>query len=253
MVYPQPAITGPWHLLVADDFHLDASGPEYRAALLMFFALCDTCRVPLSWAKTSGGDTVAWVGFELLHSSSCLGISQRRADWFIKWSLEVASSTYVNMSRFEEGLGRIMFVAGDRFLSLHPRGSIRRVPAYVTFILRYLARQVSQTRYFPCSMNITSIEQAPRVDAQASSERPGIGGWLPELDSDGQPSPSTSRWFSHAITKEEFPWVFERGGKPSLLISSLEALANYHCAQGLLPGQRHRFEEVDQPRTNMDG
>ena len=226
-----------WHLLVADDFHLDASGPEYRSALLMFFVLCDTCRVPLSWAKTSGGDTVAWVGFELLHSCSCLGISQRRADWFVKRSLEVASSTYVNMSRFEEGLGRIMFVAGAleyekpcmgplyRFLSLHPRGSIRRVPAYVTFILKYLAHQVSQTRYFPCSMNITSIEQAPRVDAQASSERTGIGGWLPELDSDGQPSPSTSRWFSHAITKEEFPWVFERGGKPSLLISSLEALA----------------------------
>ena len=66
-----------WHLLVADGFHLDASGPEYRAALLLFFVLCDTCRVPLSWAKTAGGDTVAWVGFELLHSSSCLGISQR--------------------------------------------------------------------------------------------------------------------------------------------------------------------------------
>ena len=204
-------------MLVADDFHLDASGPEYRAALLLFFVLCDTCRVPLSWAKTSGGDTVAWVGFELLHSSSCLGISQRRADWFVKWSLEIASSTYVNMSRFEEGLGRIMFVARAleyekpfmgplyRFLSLHPRESVRRVPAYVTFILRYLARQISHTRHFPCATSITSIEQAPRVDAHASSERTGKGGWLPELDSDGRPSPSTSRWFSHAITKEEFP------------------------------------------------
>ena len=50
-----------WHLLVADDFQLDASGPEYRAALLCFFVLCDTCRVPLSWSKTAGGDTVAWV------------------------------------------------------------------------------------------------------------------------------------------------------------------------------------------------
>ena len=70
----------------------------------------------------------------------------------------------MNMSRFEEGLGRIMFVAGAleyekpfmgplyRFLSLHPRGSIRRVPAYVTFILKYLAHQVSQTRHFPCAM-----------------------------------------------------------------------------------------------------
>ena len=170
-----------WHLLVADEFHPDASGPEYRAALLLFFVLCDTCRVPLSWAKTAGCETVAWVGLELLHSSSCLGISQRRADWFVKWSLEIAY-TYVNMSRFEEGLGRIMFVAGAqeyekpflgplyRFLSLHPRGSIRRIRAYVTFILRYLARQISHTRHFPCATSITPIEQAPRVDAQASSE-----------------------------------------------------------------------------------
>ena len=43
-----------WHLLVADDFQLDASGPEYRAAPLYFFVLCETCRVPLSWSKTAG-------------------------------------------------------------------------------------------------------------------------------------------------------------------------------------------------------
>ena len=140
-----------------------------------------------------------------------------------------------------------------RFLSLHPRGSIRRVRAYVTFILRYLARQVSHTRYFPCAMKNTSIEQAPRVDAQASSERTGVGGWLPELDSDGQPSPSTSRWFSHAITKEEFPWVFERGRKTLAAHLFSRSTGDYHCAQGLLPGQRHRLEEVDQPCTNVDG
>ena len=40
-----------WHLLVADDFHLDASGPEYRTALISFFVLCASCRVPLSWNK----------------------------------------------------------------------------------------------------------------------------------------------------------------------------------------------------------
>ena len=98
---------------------------------------------------------------------------------------------------------------------------LRRNTLYVTFIIRYLARQVSHTRHFPCATSITSIDQASRVDAQASSERTGIGGWLPELDSNGRPSPSTSRWFSHAITKEEFPWVFERGG--NLRCSSLRS------------------------------
>ena len=42
---------------------------------------------------------MAWVGFELLHARSELGISQRRADLFIKWTTEVSSSIYINMSR----------------------------------------------------------------------------------------------------------------------------------------------------------
>ena len=37
-----------WHQLGADDFHLEASGPEYRAALISFFVLCATAGVPLS-------------------------------------------------------------------------------------------------------------------------------------------------------------------------------------------------------------
>ena len=43
-----------------------------------------------SWPKTAGGDVVTWVGFELLHSSYQLGISQRRAAWFIKWTRAAA-------------------------------------------------------------------------------------------------------------------------------------------------------------------
>ena len=42
-----------WHLLVADDYHLEASGSEYRAALMVFFVVCDTVGIPLSWHKTS--------------------------------------------------------------------------------------------------------------------------------------------------------------------------------------------------------
>ena len=74
-----------------------------------------------------------------------------------------------------------------RFLSLHPGGSARRAPAYVSFILKYLARQIAQSRHVPCPIRMTS----PRVDAQASSERTGTGGWLPAFDSQGRPSPST--------------------------------------------------------------
>ena len=75
-----------WHLLVADDYHLDAGGKAYRAALMAFFILCAVAGVPLSWHKTAGGDTVSWIGFELLPRSHRLGISERRAAWFVRWS-----------------------------------------------------------------------------------------------------------------------------------------------------------------------
>ena len=91
-----------WHLLVADDFHLKAGGAGYREALMTFFVLCYTAVVPLSWGKTSGGDTIAWVGFEILHRSYSLGITARRAEWFVKWSENVASAVYINMDSFEE-------------------------------------------------------------------------------------------------------------------------------------------------------
>ena len=41
-----------------------------------------------------------------------LGISQRRAEWFIKWTQEMAGATRVNMTHCEEGVERIMCVAG---------------------------------------------------------------------------------------------------------------------------------------------
>ena len=93
-----------WHMVVADDYHQEAGGEHYRFALVAFFLICSTCGVPLSWDKTAGGKTIVWVGFELLHSTHHLGISQRRAECFTMWAREVAEK----WPRFEEGLGRIM-------------------------------------------------------------------------------------------------------------------------------------------------
>ena len=56
-----------WHMLVADDFHLEAGGQDYRFALISFFVLLAVAGVPLSWPKTAGGDTVIWVVFEMIH------------------------------------------------------------------------------------------------------------------------------------------------------------------------------------------
>ena len=111
---------------------------------MVFFVVCDTVGIHLSWHKTSGGDVPNWVGFELLHRSYKLGVSQRRADWFVPWTRTTAEQKTVHMAAFEEGLGRVMHGAGAleherpflaplyRFMTMHPRHSIQIVPPYVS-------------------------------------------------------------------------------------------------------------------------
>ena len=101
-----------WHMLVADDYLLECGGRYYRRGLVLFFVLCASLGVPLAWHKTAGGDTLIWVGFELLLRSGSIGISERRAEWFARWTEKIASSATVHMASFEKRLGRIMFVAG---------------------------------------------------------------------------------------------------------------------------------------------
>ena len=162
---------------------------------------------------------MSWTGFELLHRSYRLGISERRAAWLVRWTKEVADSEHVHMTKFEEGLGRIMYVAGAvdyespflgplyQFLALHPPNSTRLVPSYVAFVLNNLSTQISRTRHCECAREMSSTMRAPRVDAQASDTRNVIGGWEPRLDERGVPDKSRSQWFSLQITKERWSWA----------------------------------------------
>ena len=68
-----------WHMLVADDYLLESGGPGYRIGLLLFFVLCDIVGVPLSWHKTC-----VVVGEGEGHASHSVGISSRRAEWFVR-------------------------------------------------------------------------------------------------------------------------------------------------------------------------
>ena len=73
--------------------------------------------------------------------------------------------------------------------------------------------------------DVIPSDWAPRVDAQASHGRVGVGGWCPVLNSASVPDTMLSRWFSLEKTKEHFPWVFSKSDKPSRVIATLEALA----------------------------
>ena len=215
-------------MLVADDYLLESGGPGYRS----FSVLCAVVGVPLPWHKTCGGDALVWVGFETLLRSRIVGISSRRAEWFIRWAEKVAESPTIQMASFEERLGRIMFVTDaleherpflaplHKFLTKHPRNAVRRFFPYVAFILRYLAGEISKKRHYKCRTRITTADCTPRVDAQASDCRTGIG-----RDQEGRLSSWLSSWFSLEFTREDYPRIFDKGNRPSLAMSTLGAFA----------------------------
>ena len=61
---------------------------QHSLLFFLFFApqLVSSCH----GAKTAGGVIMKWVGFELLHRTFQLGISERRAAWYIRWTRQVA-------------------------------------------------------------------------------------------------------------------------------------------------------------------
>ena len=147
-------------MLVADDYLLEAGGPEYRS---------------------SSSDLTSSV----CHKEELSGSRDGPVT-----SLRPVTSMSVF---FEEGLGRVMYVAGAlecerpfltplyKFMSLHPRGSVRKVPAYVSFFLAHLSKQTEENRHYSCAAEQRSSAVSPRVDAQASEGRTGPGSG-PERD-----------------------------------------------------------------------
>ena len=144
-----------------------------QASLIVPRSSSSSSGFPLAWSKTAGGDIVTWVGFELLHRYFQVGISARRAEWFSRWTRDMASPDHIHIGKFEEGLGHVMYVVGAleferpflgplyKLMSIHPRNSVRRVPAY-------LDQDTGIEAFHP-------MASAPRVDAQASLTRTGIG------------------------------------------------------------------------------
>ena len=198
-----------------------------------------------------------WVGFELVLKEHALGLTERRAAWVVKWARETAAAKVIHFRAFEEALGRIVFATSALELlrpflaplyasaASGPRDSVRPVPAYVAFFLRFLAGAVERERHSKCAATLVQEERAPRVDAQASDDRTGVGGWLPAEGPDGRPDPSCSYWFSKEIRQEDFRWVFKRDGKAARVIAMLEALAMLLAIRAFFPNAQ------EAERTNL--
>ena len=176
------------------------------------------------YVNTVGTFGVASASYHWSRVASAIGrLSQYlAADTAQTWHMLVADDFLLEAGGPDE---RPFLAPLYKFMSLHPRGSVRNVPAHVSFFLAHLSRQIEENRHYSCATEQRSSAVSPRVDAQASESRTGLGGWLPVLDENGAPDPWSSPWFSIEVTEEEWPWVYEKRGRPALIISTLEALA----------------------------
>ena len=218
-----------WHVLIADWQEVASIAPHSSTYSLFVSS-------PGSLFLGQRPQGLTWrpgfvSSYSTAHTSS--GFSQRRAEWFIMWTRTTAELKTVHLAKFEEGLGRIMYVTGVleherpfmaplyKFMTIHPRHSVQAVASFVAFFLRFLAGQIEQRRHCACAVQ-TYPPSAVRVDAQASAERTDIGGWLPSVLPDGSLDSWSSRLPAEA---RKLSWVYEKSDKPSLFFSTFEAFS----------------------------
>ena len=122
-----------------------------------------------------------------------------------------------------------------KFMAVAGRGKRARLPTYVTMSLRFLAEAFRHSHHEPCARPPHTRGVPLRVDAQASADGVGVGGWLPTPGADGEYDPWSSPWFSMRLTEEEVPWAFKVPGEPHRAIAGLEALVALLALVLLLP------------------
>ena len=130
---------------------------------------------------------MSWVGFELLHRTFQLGLTERDAQRLQKWMNEIADAGHVHMSTLEEGLGRVMYVAGAleygrpflsplcRFLVLHTRNTVQRLLTYVIFETGpRRARLPLGFRAAPCPYSAKYVQEPCRASPVGSPPNPSL-------------------------------------------------------------------------------
>ncbi len=225
-----------WMLMMADDIKLESTSRTPTTSIIMIIILFVVLGVPLSWAKIQGGHRLAWIGYEVCLSSLSLGISESRARWAVDWLHRVSRDGYTDIDDFRAALGRLTFVAGvlqwDRpflapmyvYVATHSYGGHCRVPIYVRLVAKYLASRIARRRMFPSAETRCTVREAFRVDAHASGDDIGVGGWAPTRGADGMIDPWLSPWFAVRLNRESSPWAYSKG-QPYRAIAALEALA----------------------------
>ena len=210
-------------LLVADDFHLEAGGPHYRPALVV----CAMCGAPFTWPMTAGEEILSpgWASWAAPKDapSGSSGWTEEIFGQGEREHLCLRGGPWKGDVRRRCSFARASPPCATLPFRGHAPTRVRQEGSSIRLLLLAVPRSKSDSRgHYPCAEELRSAAQAPRVDAQASDERTGKGGWLQFVRDDGTLDKLQSRWFSAEIRKEDWPWIFEKDGRPT---STLEALA----------------------------
>ncbi len=224
-----------WLQLFADDLKVESTSSDHATAILWVLWLLVVLGFPLKWRKAIGGDTIPWIGYEVLCKELALGITEARSQWAIGWLRRIVRDKVVLVKEFRSELGRLSFTAGaleyDRaflapfyaFLALCRDCRTRYLPRYVATAAEYLALRFETRRAYPSAVRRCSRATAPRIDARADLDTIGIGGWEPFVDETGTVHKGKSRWFAFELTRANAGWAYSRRGQPFRTIAALEA------------------------------
>ena len=220
-----------WHQLVADDFHLEAGERHCRAALITFFVLCATAGIRLSWTLLLG---------QVSSFASILPARDIRTKSAVDHQLDPEDRRFYFSQR--QHLRRRTRQGDVRGGGARIRAPLPRttLPIYVTPSLQLGEVGTGLREVFPVSPCSTALSSPDIIHAlwkcirgrrlreltrKPARKGPGLGGWVPVTKSEGKLDPWLSPWFSYELIRTDWPWIFEKGDKPSLIISTLEALA----------------------------
>ena len=157
----------------------------------------------------------------------------------------MANAALVSVKEMQEGLGRLVFVAGPltyakpflgplfAWVAACPLGMMASPPAIVRLVLWWFAAMATDFPWRPCKVGRESLGEMFRVDAKAEgADVVVLGGWTTQ----GGAQTGQARWFSHRVTREEAPWAFAKGD-PQRAIAALELLAVLFGVLLLIPAE----------------
>ena len=223
-------------LLYADDVEITMADAHEREGAVMAIFVMLALGAPFKWKKFLGGYNLDWVGFHIHNPSYSIGISEKRAEWLVKWMETLIQESTVETHVFAGGLGRLNFAAMALFFekpwlgplyvwssTIQQSGKHRAtIPWGIKLILKWLCERIRNDGRLMRTPDLPQDKgELFRTDAKAENGRATLGGWECR---DNTP-PGRARWWFLEIRKDDFPWVFAKHNDPQRVIATLELLA----------------------------